>query len=315
MKILVVGAGAVGQVYALHLAAAGHEISFFVKPAHAAGLADGLTLYRLGRWHNREERLQGYGIITDTAAVAATAWDQVWLALSSDALRGELATRVLAAVAGATVVCLPPGIGDGDHVRRLVAPEQVVQGMIPFISFHSPLPGQPGPEGMAFYLPPLTPTLLAGAPARVDAVRGALRAGGLKARVVNDFARATAASTALFQSLIAALETNRWQLASLPGSPALRTGLAAAREAVAVAAAASGASTTGLAPFLRPFSWRLLVPLIRPLFPFDIEVYLQYHFSKVGPQTRTMLDSYIGLGRRQGLPTAAIEQLRRGLGA
>ena len=315
MKILVVGAGAVGQVYALHLARAGHEIRFFVKPAHAAGLAGGLTLHRLGRWHSRPERLQGYGIVTDTAAVAAQAWDQVWLALSSDALRGELATRVLAAVGGATVVCLQPGISDGDHVRRLVAPEQVVQGMIPFISFHSPLPGKTGPEGMAFYLPPLTPTLLAGAPQRVESVKSALRAGGLQARVVNDFARATAASTALFQSMIATLETNHWQLGSLPGSSVLRQGLAAAREAVAVAAAETGASTTVLAPFLRPFIWRLLVPLIRPVFPVDIEVYLQYHFSKVGPQTRTMLDTYIELGRRHSLPTAAIEQLRRGLGA
>ena len=310
MKILVVGAGAVGQVYALHLAQAGHELSFFVKPRYASELAGGLTLHQLGRWRSRQRRLEGYGIVTDTAEVAARQWDQVWLALSSDALHSELATQVLAAVGKATVICLPPGISDGDFVRRYVPPAQVVQGMIPFISFHSPLPGQSGPEGMAFFLPPMTPTLLAGEAGRVQQVLGALMAGGLAARAVDDFSRATAANTALFQSLIAALESNHWQLGSLPGSPALRRGLAAAREAAHVAAAETGASTTALAPFLRPLVWRVLLPVVRRLFPFDLEVYLDYHFSKVGRQTRTMLDSYIELGQRHGLPTGAIVELR-----
>jgi len=313
MKILVVGAGAVGQVYALHLARAGHELSFFVKPKYAAELAGGLTLHRLGRFSSRQERLEGYGIVTDIAEVAARQWDQVWLALSSDALHSELATQLLGAVGKATVVCLPPGISDAAFVRALVPPQQVVQGMIPFISFHSPLPGQSGPEGMAFFLPPLTPTLIAGEAGRAQAVITALRAGGLAARAVDDFSRATSANTAMFQSLIAALETNHWQLGKLPGSAALRQGLAAAREAEAVASAETGASTAALGPFLRPLTWRLLLPLIRQLFPFDLEVYLDYHFSKVGRQTRTMLESYIELGQKHGLPTGEIAALRKGL--
>lgn len=312
MNILVVGAGAVGQVYALHLAKAGHRISFFVKEKYAPDLRGGLVLHRLGR-RTVTEKLAGYGIVTSAAEVATGRWDQVWLALSSDALRGELAASVLAAVGKATVVCLQPDIGDGERVRRIVPPEQVVQGMIPFISFHSPLPGKSGPDGMAYYLPPMTPTLLAGEPACTESLFSALKAGGLRAKRVPDFARATAATTAMFQCMIATLESNGWDLSGLPRSAVLPQGLAAAREAITAVAAQTGATTLPMRPLLHPLAWRLLMPLVPHVFPFDIEVYLQYHFSKVGVQTRLMLDSYIALAEARGMPSTALRRLRAGL--
>ena len=45
----------------------------------------------------------------------------------------------------------------------------------------------------------------------------------------------------------------------------------------------------------------------------ELEPYLEYHFTKVGQQTRDMLDSYIHLGERHGLPTDNLRQLREGL--
>jgi 2-dehydropantoate 2-reductase len=315
MNILVVGAGAVGQVYARHLAQAGHRISFFVKAKYTDDLRSGLVLYQLGHGGSRRQTLSGFGIVTEPAAVAAARWDQIWLTLSSDALRGELAAGLLAAVGGATVICLQPDIGDGDYVRQRVAPGQVVQGLIPFLSYQSPLPGQSGPEGIAYFLPPLTPTVLGGDPARVQPVLQALRAGGLAARAVPDFARATGTAPAMLQPLIAALEVNGWQLGSLPGSAALRLGLAAAGEAGAIAAAETGASTLALRPLLSPHAWRLLLPLARRFFPLDLEAYLHYHFAKVGVQTRLMLESYIRLGDTRGLPAAALRELLQALPA
>lgn len=314
MDILVVGAGAVGQVYALHLAKAGHRISFFVKEKYRAELRGGLALHRLGR-RTATEKLAGYGIVTSPAEVAAGRWDQVWLALSSDALRGELAGSVLAAVGKATVVCLQPDIGDAERVRRQVPPAQVVQGMIPFISFQSPLPGREGPAGMAYYLPPLSTTMLAGEASRTDAVCTALRAGGLRAKRVADFARATAATTAMFQCLIATLESNGWDLSGLPRSAVLPRGLAAAREALAAVGAETGAKILPMRPLLHPLPWRLVMPLVPAVFPFDIEVYLKYHFSKVGVQTRLMLESYIALCEKHALPAPSLRELRAGLPA
>lgn len=310
MKILVVGAGAVGQVYAWHLAQAGHEVSFFIKAKYAEALRPGTVLHRLGRLGARQQSFQGYGLVTDPAAVAAQSWDQVWLTLASDALRGELAGQVLDAVGKATVVCLQPDLEDADHVRRHVPPSQVVQGLITFISYQSPLPGKTGPEGIAYYLPPLAPGLFAGESARVRAVVQALRAGGLAAKEVPDFAQAAAGAPAILQPLIAALELNDWRLGSMAGSPALVLGLAAAREAMAVAESEAGADTRLLKPLLRPLAWRLILPLSRVALPLDLETYLHYHFAKVGVQTRLMLDSYIRLGQRHGLATEALQRLR-----
>lgn len=313
MNILVVGAGAVGQVYGLHLARAGHRVSFFVKEKYAADLARGMTLHRLMRRGHRTETLHAYRILTDAAAVAAQHWDQVWLALPSDALRSESAIQVLKAVGEATVVCLQPDIGDGDRVRQHVPAQQVVQGLILFISFQSPLPGRTGPSGMAYYLPPFSATLLAGEERRTREVIAALHKGGLGAKKVADYARATAAVTAMFQSLVATLESSDWQLARLPASPRLAPGLAAAHEAVRVTATETGATTLALRPLMTPLAWRLLIPLVLRIFPFDIEVYMRFHFSKVGVQTRQMLESYIALGTARGLPTPALAALRKSL--
>ena len=313
MNILVVGAGAVGQVYALYLAKAGHQLSFFVKEKYVNNLKQGLTLHHLSRFSHRTQQFSDYGVISDVADIAAKNWQQVWLALPSDALRGESVASILAAVGDATVVCLQPDINDGDRVRRIVPATQVVQGMIPFISFQSPLPKQEGLEGLAYFLPPLVPTLLAGEQERVQAVYRALEDGGLRARIVPDFVKATAINTALFQSLIATLESNDWQLNSLPSSPQLKQGLKAAQQAVAVVAAKSGASTISLMPLFKPLTWKLLLPIARHLFPFNLEVYLQYHFSKVGVQTRLMLESYMQLGEELNLPTSAIATLRKNL--
>lgn len=314
MDILVVGAGAIGQVYALHLARAGHAVSFFVKAKYAEGLKAGLSLHRLQRRGHVTERLTGFGILTDAAEVAGRRWDQVWLTLPSDALRGELAQQVLAAVGDATVICLQPDIHDGEFVRRHVPDrQQVVQALIPFISFQSPLPGQPGPEGIAFFLPPLTPSLAAGETGRAAAVTATLKQAGVPARQVADFARSTAAFVAMMQPLMAALEANGWDLYGLPASPALREGLSASREAMQAAAAETGGSTWALRPLVWPLTWRLVLPLLKHVFPFDLQVYLRFHYSKVGVQTRMMLDSYIRLGTARRLPVSSLQMLRLSL--
>jgi len=315
MKVLVVGAGAVGAVYGWHLHRAGHEVHFFVKAKYAEEVSAGLTLHQLGRRAAQRQDWNGPRVVTDTAAVASQRWDQVWITLSSDALRGELAAQLLAAVGTATVVCLQPDLEDADYVRgRVGTPEQVVHGLINLISYQSPLPGAQGPDGIAYYLPS-SPSPFSGSPRRVRDVVEALKAGGMSASVVPDVAPVAATATALMQPLIAALEINRWSLGTLPASQALRMGLDAARETLAVAQQTTGAKTGRFRPLLWPWIWRLLLPLSARMLPLPLERYLHYHFSKVGVQTRLMLETYIRLGRQQGQDTQALQRLRKALPA
>ena len=314
MNILIVGAGAVGQVYGLHLQRAGHQVSFFVKEKYVHQIPAQLELFRLGYFKTKQLHLLPNQIISAIDEVSATAWDQIWFSLSSDALRGELATQVMAASGQATVVCLQPDMEDSQYVsQHLPDPSHMVQGLITFIAYQSPLPQHTGPKGIAYFIPPLSPGVFAGESDRAHSVVNALKQGGMDARIVPDFAKAAAAAPAIMQPLIAALEVNQWQLASLKNNGYLALGLKAAQQAVQVVQAKTGAHVIGLRWILAVKLWQLILPLSQLVLPLALEDYLHYHFSKVGQQTRLMLDTYIRLGEQHQLDISALQQLRQQL--
>ena len=311
MKILIIGAGAVGQVYGWHLRQAGHTVSFFVKEQYRTEVSQGLTLYRLGHTQTQRQDWSNVQTLSDPLEVANKEWDQIWITLTSNALRGELASLVLAAVGNATVVCLQPDVEDCAYVRtRVPSPAQVVQGLITFISYQSPLPNQEGPKGIAYFLPPMAPGLFAGERPRVESIIHGLKAGGMSARIVKDFPKAAAGAPALLQPLMCALETNHWQLSTLLNSRQFVLGLEASGEALNIVHAEAGANVSLLKSVLHPWVWRLVLPLSRRLLPLDLEPYLHYHYGKVGIQSRLMLDTYIRLGQQHHLKTNALQQLR-----
>lgn len=311
MNILIIGAGAVGQVYGRHLARAGHAITFFVKPAHRAALEQGLPLHRLGWLRHRSETWRDYALLDSVGDIASRRWDQVWICVSADALAAPLTRDAVVAAGPATVVCLQPGPESAGRVREWLAdPRQLVQGLITFISYQSPLPGRPGPQGLAYFLPPLAPGLFAGADERVGPVLEALRRGGMGARRVADFDHAAGGSDSTLIPLVAALEVNGWQLDTLAGSEALALGRAAAVEALDALAADRGARVGPQKLLLAPPALRALLFLAPKVLPLALGPYLAYHFSKVGRQTREMLESYIAAGQRQGLPVARLQELR-----
>lgn len=314
MQLLLVGAGAVGQVYGRHLAAAGHDVSFFVKPAHRAALEQGMPLHHLGRLRTRSEVWKDYSLLSDVTEVAARRWDQIWLCTSSDALRTSLMQQLLAAVGQATLVCLQPGPEDAALVReQLPEPAQLVQGLITFISYQSPLPGKSGPEGIAFYLPPFAPALFSGEKARVQPVVNALREGGMSARAVENLHAAAGGADGLLIPLVAALELHDWKLAGFAGSAEFALGSDAARETLDILAREQGARVGATKLVLQPLLSRSLLTLAPHALPLDLETYLQYHFSKVGVQTRQMLETYAAIGERHGLLVIRLHELRHRL--
>ncbi|MFN3587571.1 MAG: ketopantoate reductase family protein [Moraxellaceae bacterium] len=314
MNILVVGAGAVGQVYARYLAEGGARITFFVKPKHAPALAAGLSLTRLGHLRQHQEHWRDYRVASTLDEVGAGHWDQVWLCMSSDALRSPLSQQVLAAVGATTVVCLQPGPEDAGFVRRQLPPgASLVQGLITFISYQSPLPGRPGPEGLAYFVSPLAPSLFSGEHGPVQAVLAVLTAGGMAARATADLDGAGAGAEAVMIPLVAALEQHGWGLSGFAASAPMALGREAAREALDILAADRGAKVALQKMLLNPLASRALLLAAPRVLPLELEPYLEYHFTKVGQQTRDMLDAYIRLGQRHGLPVAKLQQLRAGL--
>ncbi|MBF5042150.1 ketopantoate reductase [Aggregicoccus sp. 17bor-14] len=309
-RVLLVGAGAVGQVYARFLKAGGCEVSFLVKESHAAEAREGFTLHAHRGRSLRTETLQAAQVLTSPEQVRPDAFEQVWLCVSSTALRAGGWVEALAARTGeATWVMVQPALEDRAFLLQHVPAERLVTGAIPFLSYAAPLaPGASPSSGTAYWFPPLARGAFSGPAARRDAVVRALRAGGYPASRSRDAGRAVAVPAGVLTAFVAGLELSGWRFAALLEPSHLALTHAAAREAARAAAARTGASARAVLALLRPGVFRLL-PRASRLVPFDLETYLRVHFTKVGAQNRLMLGEYVRAGREAGLEVAHLESL------
>lgn len=309
-RVAIVGGGAVGQVYGLHLLAGGAEVTYFVRERYVDELRAGTTLHALPRGGSR--RLVPTHVRSDMTGLAED-FDQVWLCVPTNALTSGALDPVLAAVARAersSLVCMLPGM----QVRALLDPHvpraRVVDGMIGMIAYEAPLPGEQLAPGTAYVLPRLSPSKFSGAePARVRAVTQLLRAGGCPAGEVKDARVSLAFSSCAMMPMVVALEGAGWRFGSLRKGDWLTLAAGAAREALTLTGAELGVPV----PWFRPLLRRPLFSLISYgagwLAPFDAEVYLEHHFTKVGEQTRLMIRGYLESAAQRGLPSPHIAEL------
>lgn len=290
MNALVVGAGAVGQVYARELQRGGAQVTFLVRRTHAVSK----TLAVLPQV-KAPEPLQPFEVVSEVPAGARYA--QVWLTVPTDALEGAWLPKLVAETGDATIVCLAPEAG------TVVPPERMVLGSIPFIAWHSPLPGASTPEGTAVWWPPFASVPFSGPSARVKAVREVLERGGRRTKTVPDVAKSLAPLTALLLGMVAALEAAGWRFRDFNGAWA-KAGAQASRDILRIVGAPSY-----VAPVARGWLFSLVLWAGQRVLPFDFETYLRVHFTKVGPQTRLLYDRWIADGRKRGLPVGALEKL------
>jgi hypothetical protein len=314
IRVLVVGAGAVGQVYARHLQLGGAELTLFVRDRYRAAAERGFDLYVLhGRRPTEPVRLEGCAVVTRPDEVAARRFDQVYLTVSSPALAGPWLGELIAALGDATIVMLQPG--PDDHARLIAAgaaPARLVSGLITLIAYAAPLAGEtrfPRP-GTAYWFPPLAPSPLSGPPDRTAGVIAALRAGKLPAKRHRDARTSGALLSAAVMPYLVALETAGWSLRALTRGAAMARGGRGARQALAIAAVTTGRrAPLGLRVLVRPGVIRIGLWAARPFVPLPLEVYLRAHFTKVHDQTVGFMAGYVADGRRAGLDVTGIEEL------
>lgn len=320
-NILIVGAGAVGQTYGFHLARGGARVSYLVKDKYRAQLERGFLLYRhrlLGSPRIIHWSDFGAFSLDALAEVGEKHWDQVWLCIPSTGLAGEWLEALCAQIGEATLVSLLPGLEDFERIDRVYDPEKIVSGLITLIAYQAPLPGEELRPGVAFFVPPMTPTPFSQPASTLDIslqrraqqVVRALKAGGCPARADAKTPQLGAFAAAVLVPSMAGLEAAGWTLKSFRKSPLLALSSRAAREAQQIAAAELGAKIPFILRFIRRST--LLgtgLGLAPRVLPFDLEAYLKFHFSKVGQQTRQMIAAYIRLGEERELPTRALSTL------
>lgn len=314
MKILIVGAGAVGQVYGRHLAMGGAEVWCLVKPAHVEAAARGFVLYDLRRSRKPPPvAFHPAGFLSTADDVSRDSWDQVWLCISSPALRGSWLDPFLSAIGNATLVNLTPGLDDLDYLEKRFPASRLISGVIAAIAWQTPLRTETRPEpGIAYWFPPLSASLFDGpmkAEIAITALVATLRRGGCPARKQRDAAHVGALASAAMLPIIRGIELEGWSLSRFARSERAALAARAAREAMTVVARVSGQKIPWSRHLVRAPIVKAAMTLGPHLVPFDLEVYLQHHFKKVGDQTEQMLGEYVAHGRALGCPVKALENL------
>jgi hypothetical protein len=300
MNVLVVGAGAIGQVFGFHLAAGGARVSFLVREHHPLPPSGEFTLNRLRRWGRaREISLRPERIYTSLGEVSQTQWDQVWLCVPSTALEPAWVASLAVATSDATLVFLPAGI---DVVAASHPPEdRTVLGLISLMS-------RSDGTNVTYWLPPLLALMVGGPPQRRDAAAKALRRGGCPA-VAGDARRSGAFGSAVLIPHVVALDGAGWSYAAFASGRWLADSVEATKEAASAAAAHLGVHRPiGLGLYSR-WAVRLALGLARWLVPFPLADFFRAHFTKLRSQSKAQLEEYIALGERSGTPTPALRRL------
>src|SRR5690606_36145450 len=130
------------------------------------------------------ETLTGIRCFCSPAELAGQQWDQIWFTTPSDALRQPWLDAFLPATGRATLVVLQPDPEDIDWIRAHGgADRRIVQGLVQFSAWQSPLPHEPADtDGISYLLPPGTPAaLLDPLLAESHTIASTLNRGGLRA--------------------------------------------------------------------------------------------------------------------------------------
>jgi 2-dehydropantoate 2-reductase len=295
VRILVMGAGAVGGLYGAALAERGHDVTFVARGAHLAALRErGLTI----RSGERSTVLRPLRAVADPTEAGA-GFELVLFAVKG--YDTEPAARALRPVvdSGTSVLTLQNGVESGDRLGAVLGADRVLVGTTLVVTTIAE-PGvivQANPVRRIEVGEPsgqMTP--------RLSTIADALRDAGVDVRVTADVRRAVwekfvrlAPGATLATASVATLG----QLRDTPESAALYRALVVETVAVGRAAGAD----------LPADAVEAAVALIRTL-PGDMRTSMQLDYERCRRvELEDITGAVVRLGRRLGVPTPAYEVL------
>jgi hypothetical protein len=314
VRILIVGCGAVGQVYGLYLQKVGVELALYARPATADRLKQalelgGVPLFQTSYFRRRDviaHRLDNYRVVTDVAESQKFRPDQIWFTTPSPVYYSEWFREFLLRVTSDRVVCFAPEGGRSEFPPDGVE-DRLVFGGTTFMAWQGGPEGGGGqPGGVNFCLSPLG-ILLTGKEEACRDVKQLLQKAGFRVMIGEQDSHMQACVTAVMTTFVAGLELSGWSLGAFRKSPWLKDAAGACREAVMSQLPRTGAfqrALLGVTVLSTGFS--LAAVLLPLLVPFDLEKYLKFHYLKTRDQTLTLLDVFVGDGKRQGLPVQKV---------
>lgn len=324
MKVLIVGAGAVGASYGFFLKRAGVEISYLIKPKHRANLESGITVYEYvsRRKPVKTHRLEGFGILDDVSKIGAGQFDAVLLTVASTALYDTewLKSLVSNLSPKTTLIALQPGHHDQEKILSAgLSPEKLVYGTIPIMAYLAPLPGEKLSEpGIAFWVPPFSRAPWRGEDAtRVKEVAEIFNRGGLPSFVNTEIKREQLVGETLLRLLVTGLERSEWSFDKFSHGENIVLVCDAALETLPILAHDRKVENPGerflIRQVFRPWVIRMVWRFLSLVAPMDIESFFRVHFTKVEKQMHDGVDGIIEMGKKARLPTTNLILLRKRL--
>ncbi|MBA2661403.1 MAG: ketopantoate reductase [Bradymonadaceae bacterium] len=316
MKVLIMGAGSVGQVFGYHLQLAGAEVSFYVRPKYVAECEAGFVLYDHGRLGLAAPlRFKAEAVLSTLEELERTSFDQVYLCIPSNGLRGGWFGDFAARLGDAVLVSLCNGMDDRDFIAEHFDVARTVTGLITQISYPAPLPGEDVLEpGTAYWFPPLAPHPFEGPKEHVEAAVKWLKKGGLPSKVAHGLSEKSTYPSVVLMTFIMGLEAADWSFAQVRSAANMKRIHGARREGLAMVSGHQKTTTPLALRLLNPMIMRMVLFLATQLIPFDLETYLRVHFTKVGAQTRMYVKNWIATSQELGLPSKHLEELGQALG-
>jgi hypothetical protein len=321
MKVLIVGCGAVGQVFGLALQKAGVELGLYDRPATVYKLKQaleqgGIPLFQVSRSRRRNpiaHRLKNYQVMADVAESQRFKPDQIWFTIPSPVYYSEWFKEFLQKVSSDRVVCFVPEGGRPEFFPE-GGGDRLVFGGTTFMAWQGGPEGGGGrPEGVNFWLPPMGIPLV-GEEEACHEVKQLLKKAGFQVSVGKPDSHMQASVTAVMTAFMAGLELSGWSLRAYRKSVWLKHAARGSREAVLSQLPGAGVFTRALLGILCSSTVFFLAALFLPvLIPFDLEKYLKFHYLKTRHQTLTLLDVFIKDGKRRELPVEKIQVLLQGL--
>ncbi|WP_437597287.1 ketopantoate reductase family protein [Sorangium sp. So ce590] len=320
MRISIVGAGALGRVYGVRLAAQGDDVTFVVRPERVADVRPFVIeqVNSADRRDTLERPRLAADIPADAEVVLITVrFDQLAPGPGVDgAAGGRTVADLLRGGPAAPVVVLTPLLPP----QRAGLEEAALRRITPAMPSVS---GYVDERGVVrYWLVGFASTLIdeeGGAPAEqplLEELARRLTSADLPARLEPDVGAQNAATTTAFFPLIAAIDAGGGVSALLENEGVLGTALEATRECVALADRVGRVApwTKLLTRALGPSTLKPSVALVRLVAPEALR-FLDAHFGpKLHAQHLAMGATVLSMGREHGVSLPALERLMTWIG-
>ena len=307
------GSGAIAAVLAQHLTLAGDDVTFVVRNPVSPNARQPRSIHRLRSLRRGLETARQELPVASTVPSDA---HEVWLCTASNAVSDPWLRELLGRLPrGTRVLSWLPGAGIADELRdHLPRGLDLAQGEVSFLSFQAPLSSEiTATDGIAYWTPGLGAMLDRSRGGRSAAQR--LRRGGLPAVVLPGFDICAPALAAFTTVAVAVLEIEGWNRDAFRRRSERMLAARAIRQAAQSDAAHVSRRRGDAGERLVATVLWVLPRIPRRAPPFDLDAYLEFHFSKVGEQTRHLLRRWAEHSARGGTRPAELDLVIRRLTA